>query len=55
MGLDTLGTFSTIFTRETTFLYLCFPANEVSSERGSTLKGKNLLGNSKHAQMPLKN
>ena len=45
-GLDTLGrVFHHIFENETTYIHLsvCVPAHQVPSEKGSILKGKNLL------------
>ena len=43
-GLDTLGSFSVIFTRETTFVTSSLlSGTSIPSEKSSTLKGKNLL------------
>ena len=41
--VDTPGSFSAIFPRETTFVTVYIPAYLVPSEKGSMLKGKNLL------------
>ena len=44
MGLDVLGKFPLLFTRETFFrTHVWFPAQQCSSEKGSSLKEKNLL------------
>ena len=36
-GIDTIGRCATGFTRETTFVTVCLPAQDVLSKRGSTL------------------
>ena len=44
-GSDTFGRFFSPFLQGRQFLWLpvCFAAHQISSEKGSTLKGKNLL------------
>ena len=41
--VDTLGSFSAIFTLETEFVTCLLPVHNAPSKRGSTLKGKHLL------------